>query len=102
VMLYHQVTLGATGWWRTDGDQVKRHPTVEDGVVIALGASILGPVVIGARSKIGALALVSEDVPPDSIVVGPRATLLSPHGTRRDSRPLHQLGEGTSDESYMI
>ena len=102
VMLYHQVTLGATGWWRTDGDQVKRHPTVEDGVVIASGASILGPVVIGARSKIGALALVSEDVPPDSIVVGPRAPLLSPHGARRDSRPLHQLGEGTSDESYTI
>lgn len=102
VMLYHQVTLGATGWWRTDRDQVKRHPTVEDGVVIASGASILGPVVIGARSKIGALALVSEDVPPDSIVVGPRATLLSPHGSRRDSRPLHQLGEQDPGQSYTI
>ena len=102
VMLYHQVTLGATGWWRTDGDRTKRHPTIENNVVIASGASILGPVVIGARSKIGALALVSEDVPPDSVVVGPRARLLTRDGTTSDSRPLSQLGDQTEDRDYTI
>lgn len=102
VMLYHQVTLGATGWWRTDGDRTKRHPTIESDVVIASGANILGPVVIGARSKIGALALVSEDVPPDSVVVGPRARLLTRDGTAADSRPLSQLGDQTGERDYTI
>ena len=102
VMLYHQVTLGATGWWRTDGGRTKRHPTIEDDVVIASGANILGPVIIGARSKIGALALVSEDVPPDSVVVGPRARLLSTDGPSGDSRPLSQLGDQADELDYTI
>lgn len=72
VMLYHQVTLGATGWWkdmrRPHGAQ--RHPTIEDGVVIGSGAAVLGPITVGARSKIGAQALVIESIPPDSIVLG--------------------------------
>lgn len=102
VMLYHQVTLGATGWWRTDGGRTKRHPTIEDDVVIASGANILGPVIIGARSKIGALALVSEDVPPDSVVVGPRARLLSADGPSGDSRPLSQLGDQAGERDYTI
>jgi len=68
VMLYHQVTLGSVGWWR---DMVRspgeaRHPTVEDGVIIGTNASVLGPVTIGARSQIGAHAVVLESIPPDS------------------------------------
>jgi serine O-acetyltransferase len=81
VMLYHQVTLGATGWWRRTGDgRVKRHPTIEDNVTIGCGASILGPVTIGRNSKIGAMALVMESLPPDSIVVAKPAELLQKHG----------------------
>jgi serine O-acetyltransferase len=78
VMLYHQVTLGATGWWKTLGPnrRVKRHPTIEDNVTIGCGASILGPVTIGQNSKIGAMALVLEDVEPDSVVVAKPAELL--------------------------
>lgn len=81
VMLYHQVTLGATGWWkhREDGKQ-KRHPTIGDRVTIGVGASILGPVTIGHDSKIGAMALVIESVPPHSTIVASPARMLQ----RRD------------------
>ena len=65
VMLYHGVTLGG----RTR-DHGKRHPTLEDGVAVGAGAKILGPVRIGARSVIGANAVVTRDAPPDSVLVG--------------------------------
>ena len=77
VMLYHQVTLGTTGWWKDmQYGRKKRHPTIEDNVVIGVGASILGPVTIGRNSKIGALALVLESVPANSTVVAAPAVLL--------------------------
>lgn len=77
VMLYHQVTLGATGWWKDmKSGRVKRHPTIERDVVIGVGASILGPVTIGAGSKIGAMALVIDNVPPGSVVVTTPGTIL--------------------------
>ncbi|WP_298867697.1 serine O-acetyltransferase EpsC [Microbacterium sp.] len=65
VMLYHGVTLGG----RTR-DHGKRHPTLQDGVAVGAGAKILGPVVIGARSVVGANAVVTRDAPPDSVLVG--------------------------------
>ncbi|WP_405373489.1 MULTISPECIES: serine O-acetyltransferase EpsC [unclassified Microbacterium] len=65
VMLYHGVTLG--GRTREGG---KRHPTLEDGVAVGAGAKILGPVVVGARSVIGANAVVTKDAPADSVLVG--------------------------------
>jgi serine O-acetyltransferase len=77
VMLYHQVTLGATGWWRPGpGRKQKRHPTIEDDVTIGVGAAILGPITIGRGSKIGAMALVLEPVPPNSVVASKPAELL--------------------------
>ncbi|MFP5347381.1 MAG: serine O-acetyltransferase EpsC [Actinomycetes bacterium] len=76
VMLYHGVTLGGRSLQR-----VKRHPTLRDGVVVGAGARILGPVVIGERSQIGANAVVVHDVPPDSVVVGvPGRVLQRPTG----------------------
>jgi serine O-acetyltransferase len=65
VMLYHGVTLG--GRTRDGG---KRHPTLEDGVAVGAGAKILGPITIGARSVVGANAVVTKDAPADSILVG--------------------------------
>ena len=65
VTLYHNVTLGGVSW-----EKVKRHPTVEDHVVIGAGAQILGPVRIGAHSRIGANSVVVKDVPANSVVVG--------------------------------
>ena len=78
VMLYHSVTLGATGWWKDmkRGRGAKRHPTVEDHVVIGTGATILGPITIGAYSKIGAQALVIESLPPHSIVLGHAGSII--------------------------
>jgi serine O-acetyltransferase len=65
VTLYHGVTLGGTSWKKG-----KRHPTLEADVVVGAGAKILGPITIGARTRIGANAVVIKDVPPDSVVVG--------------------------------
>ena len=65
VMLYHGVTLGGRSL-----EKGKRHPTVGDGVLIGAGATVLGPITIGARSQIGALALVVRDVPADSVATG--------------------------------
>ncbi len=83
VMLYHQVTLGATGWWKDVRDpRGRRHPKVGNCVTIGSGASVLGPVTIGHNTKIGAMALVVEDVPPRSVVVAPAATYLVKEGMR--------------------
>lgn len=65
VLLYHNVTLGGV-----ELIQGKRHPTLEDHVVVGAGAQILGPIRIGAHSRIGANAVVVKDVPPHSVVVG--------------------------------
>ncbi len=84
VMLYHQVTLGATGWWKDikRGHGAKRHPTIEDHVVIGSGATVLGPVTVGAWSKVGAQALVIESLPPHSIVLGHAGSII--HRTSDD------------------
>lgn len=65
VMLYHGVTLGGTSL-----AQAKRHPTLGDRVTVGAGAKLLGPVTIGADSAVGANAVVTKDVPADSIAVG--------------------------------
>ena len=65
VMLYHGVTLGGRSL-----EKVKRHPTIGDRVTIGAGAKVLGPVVIGADSAIGANAVVVHDPPADSIITG--------------------------------
>ena len=65
VTLYHGVTLGGTSW-----NKGKRHPTLEDDVVVGAGAKILGPITIGARTRVGANSVVVKNVPPDSVVVG--------------------------------
>ena len=49
---------------------VKRHPTLEDNVVVGSGAQILGPIVVGNNAKIGANAVVTKDVPENAIMVG--------------------------------
>ncbi len=63
--LYHGVTLGGTSW-----RQVKRHPTLGDGVVVGAGAKLLGPIDVGTDAKIGANSVVVRDVPPGATVVG--------------------------------
>lgn len=65
VTLYHGVTLGGVSWEKT-----KRHPTVEDNVVIGSGAKVLGPFTVGKGSKIGSNSVVVKEVPPHATVVG--------------------------------
>jgi serine O-acetyltransferase len=65
VTMYQGVTLGGTGFARG-----KRHPTVGDEVMIGSGAKLLGPIEVGARSKIGANSVVIHDVPENTTVVG--------------------------------
>lgn len=65
VTLYQGVTLGGTG-----KEQGKRHPTLEDNVMVSVGAKVIGSFTVGANSKIGAGSVVLTEVPPNSTVVG--------------------------------
>ncbi len=65
VILYQGVTLGGT-----ELKHAKRHPTLEDRVVVGAGAKVLGNITIGAGTRIGANSVVIEDVPANSTVVG--------------------------------
>ncbi|WP_160687390.1 serine O-acetyltransferase EpsC [Clostridium sp. C2-6-12] len=65
VTLYHGVTLGGTG-----KDIGKRHPTIENNVLIGTGAKVLGPITVGEGAKIGANAVVVKNVPAKATAVG--------------------------------
>lgn len=73
VLIYHQVTLGGTG----NDSSAKRHPTICDCVMIATGAKILGDIKIGAMAKVGANAVVLQDVPPGATAVGMPARIIT-------------------------
>ena len=72
VTIYHMATLGGIAPSINSNDQrnIKRHPTIEDDVVIGSGAQVLGPVRIGRFAKIGANAVVTKDVPEKAVMVG--------------------------------
>jgi serine O-acetyltransferase len=72
VMMYHQVTLGARGWW-TDRNASQRHPIVGDRVVLGVGATLLGPIHVGDDARIGAHCLVVSDVPAGCHLRAPTA-----------------------------
>jgi serine O-acetyltransferase len=68
VTMYQGSTLGGTN--PTSGVGGKRHPTLGDGVIVSLGAAILGPLMVGAGSRIGANAVVTKDVPEGATMLG--------------------------------
>ena len=72
VTIYHMVTLGGIAPSINSNDQrnIKRHPTIEDNVVIGSGAQVLGPVTVGRFAKIGANAVITKDVPEKAVMVG--------------------------------
>lgn len=78
VTLYHGVTLGGTSL-----NKGKRHPTLEDGVLIGAGAKILGSVRVGAKANIGANSVVISDVPAGMTVVGIPGRIVLPLEARR-------------------
>jgi len=83
VTLYHGVTLGGVSL-----EKVKRHPTVEHGVVIGAGAKVLGNITIGSCSRIGANAVVVKSVPAQSVVVGVPGQII---------KRVHEVHEDTPD-----
>ena len=72
VTIYHMATLGGIAPSINSDDQrnIKRHPTLQENVVVGSGAQILGPVLVGKNSKIGANAVVTKDVPENAVMVG--------------------------------
>ena len=73
VLLFQGVTLGGVRF-----EDVKRHPTIGNGVVLGAHAILLGPIRVGDGAKVGAGAVVREDVPPQGVVLGPAAALRLP------------------------
>ena len=72
VTIYHMVTLGGIAPSINSNNQrnIKRHPTIEDEVVIGSGAQVLGPVTVGCCAKIGSNAVITKDVPEKAVMVG--------------------------------
>jgi serine O-acetyltransferase len=83
VLIYQGVTLGGTSL-----SKGKRHPTIEDGVMISAGAAVIGPVTIGRGSRIGAGAVVVSSAPPGSTIVGIPGKIVEGEYIRR---PVSQL-----------
>ena len=77
VTIYQGVTLGGTG-----KDTGKRHPTIENGVMIGSGAKVLGPFTVGANSRIAAGAVVLHEIPPESTAVGVPARVVKRDNVR--------------------
>ena len=72
VTIYHMATLGGISPSINSDKQreVKRHPTLQDNVVVGSGAQVLGPITVGKNAKIGANAVVTKDVPENGVMVG--------------------------------
>jgi serine O-acetyltransferase len=96
VTLYHGVTLGGTTWQKG-----KRHPTLEDGVIVGAGAKVLGPFTVGKNAKIGSNAVVTKAVPADVTAVGNPARYLTKSSTdQHDQRQNYARSLGF--QAYAI
>ena len=87
VTLYHGVTLGGTSW-----NKGRRHPTLEDNVVIGAGAQVLGPITIGAGAKVGSNAVVVKDVPAGTTAVGNPARVIDTEQAQKREEKAGYLG----------
>ena len=87
VTLYHGVTLGGTSW-----NKGKRHPTLENGVIVGAGAKILGPITIGEKAKVGSNAVVTKAVPAGTTAVGNPARIIDPHLSKKREETAGQMG----------
>ncbi|MGD0105932.1 MAG: serine O-acetyltransferase [Rhodopila sp.] len=91
VTIYHGVTLGGTSW-----SPGKRHPTVQDGVLIGAGAKMLEPITVGRGVRVGANSVVIEDVPPGMTVVG------IPGKVVRSARKRHRIDSRIDLEHHLM
>jgi|TARA_B110000503_G_scaffold114826_1_gene172741 serine O-acetyltransferase len=90
--IYHGVTLGGTSW-----KQGKRHPTLENKVVIGAGAKVLGPITIGAGAKIGSNAVVVKDIPKNATAVGIPARIVDENTQKTASFSAYAVGKDADD-----
>lgn len=95
--IYHGVTLGGTSWQKG-----KRHPTLEKGVIIGTGATVLGPITLGAGSRIGSNAVVVKDVPAGATVVGVPGHIVSSHDKAQDDKRAqrHAMAKKIGFDAY--
>ncbi len=101
VTLYHGVTLGGMGSASDRGK--KRHPTLENNVMIGAGAQVLGAITIGAGSSIGANAVVTQSVPPGTTMIGATARRLGLHKPGVDAVRAYGLPiDGLSDPTLHV
>jgi serine O-acetyltransferase len=96
VSILQNVTLGGTG-----KEQGERHPKVRHGVLIGVGATVLGNIEIGANARIGAGSVVLKPVAPGTTVAGVPARVLRQHGSVEPSRTMDQLFEA-GQPSYDV
>ena len=81
VTLYHGVTLGGTTWKKG-----KRHPTLQNNVVVGAGAQVLGPITIGQGGRVGSNAVVTKDVPANATVVGVPGRVIEQKASERHTQ----------------
>ena len=95
--LYHGVTLGGTSW-----NKGKRHPTLEDNVVVGAGAKVLGPITVGAGARIGSNAVITHDVPENGTVVGVPGRLVRQHKDEddKDQKKRNAIAEKMGFDAY--
>jgi len=110
VTIYHGVTLGGVSL-----EKRKRHPTLEDGVVIGCGAKLLGPITVGKHAIVGANAVVTRDVAPGTVVAGIPARPTNGNGMKPEnpdsitavaerivSNAWQRIAEPEAEVDYMI
>lgn len=95
VTLYHGVTLGGTTW-----NKGKRHPTLENNVVVGAGAKILGPITVGENARVGSNAVVLKDVPPGVTMVGIPARRVGKKATVEEVR--QETAEKIGFDAYGV
>ncbi len=94
VTLYHGVTLGGVSW-----NNGKRHPTLEDGVIVGAGAKVLGPFTVGKGAKIGSNAVVVKPVPAGATMVGSAARMISDHHDEKGNPIIKKVNDAKQQEA---
>ena len=99
VTIYHMATLGGISPSINSDDQreTKRHPTLQDNVVVGSGAQVLGPITIGKNAKIGANAVVTKNVPENGVMVGIPAKNV---GTATEEFKPYGISDEEKNEEY--
>ena len=96
VTLYHGVTLGGTSW-----NKGKRHPTLEDGVVVGAGAKVLGPFTVRKNAKIGSNSVVTKEVPEGATVVGIPGRVIGKPSTEKE-RNRKEIADKIGFQAYGV